>query len=108
MVDGDLISRSTVIKRLEMISKNCKANKAVSKYIGKQIFDISEKTVDVCIREAKNVPAVDAVPVVRCKDCCWSRTNQKDDADVYYCKLTTGRAYHSGDFCSYGERKDNG
>ena len=67
---SDLISRSTLIKRLEMISKNCKANKAVSKYIGKQIFEISEKTVDVCIREAKNAPAVDAVPVVRCKDCC--------------------------------------
>lgn len=50
------------------------------------------------------LPTIDAVPVVRCKDCRWSRTNQKDGADVYYCELRTGRAYHSGDFCSYGEK----
>lgn len=55
-----------------------------------------------------DAPAVDVVPVVRCKDCRWSRTNPKDDADVYYCELRTGRAYHSGDFCSYGERRGDG
>ena len=58
------------------------------------------------LRMIANAPTIDAVPVVRCKDCRWSRTNQKDDADVYYCELRTGRAYHSGDFCSYGERKE--
>ena len=51
-------------------------------------------------------PTVDAVEVVRCKDCKWSRTNTNDHEDVYYCELRTGRAYHSGDFCSYGERKE--
>ena len=47
-----------------------------------------------------------AVPVVRCKKCKWSRTNANDHEDVYYCELRTGRAYHSGDFCSYGERRE--
>lgn len=54
-----------------------------------------------------NVPGVDAVEVVRCKKCKWSRTDANDDADVYYCELRTGRAYHSGDFCSYGERRQD-
>lgn len=102
MMDGDLISRSTLIKRLEMISKNCKANKAVSKYIGKQIFDISETTVDVCIREAKNVPAVDAVPVVRCKDCKWWRDSMCTNINGTYRYVPNGEW-----FCGSGERKDN-
>ena len=55
-----------------------------------------------CIADA---PTVDAVEVVRCKKCKWSRTDENDNADVYYCELRTGRAYHSGDFCSYGERR---
>ena len=56
---------------------------------------------------ADELIAKGVVPVVRCKDCRWSRTNQKDDADVYYCELRTGRAYHSGDFCSYGAKKED-
>ena len=47
----------------------------------------------------------DVVEVVRCKDCKWSRTNTNDHEDVYYCEFRTGRAYHSGDFCSYGEKR---
>lgn len=46
----------------------------------------------------------DLVFVIRCKDCKWSRTNKNDDADVYYCELRTGRAYHGSDFCSYGAK----
>ena len=46
--------------------------------------------------------------LVRCKDCKHSRTNKDDDEDVYYCERTIGRAFHSGDFCSGGERRDNG
>lgn len=58
-----------------------------------------------CFGIVDSAPAADVVEVVRCKDCRWSRTNKKDDADVYYCDLRTGRAYHSSDFCSYGERR---
>lgn len=40
---------------------------------------------------------VDAVPVVRCKDCVWG-----DKGDCYRIELT-----RPDDFCSYGERKDD-
>ena len=49
-------------------------------------------------------PTVDAVEVVRCKDCKHIETIENS---IPYCTW-----HHSGcgydDFCSYGERKDNG
>ena len=51
-----------------------------------------------------NAPAVDAVPVVRCKDCafydfgeCCNTTMDMSDGAHFYPYPT--------DFCSYGERK---
>ena len=43
-----------------------------------------------------NAPTVDAVPVVRCKDCRKFKT--------YSCRMV---ASGYDDFCSYGERKDD-
>lgn len=53
------------------------------------------------IERLKGEPTVDAVKVVRCKDC------------VYYdfekcCHLREGKPFpHENDFCSYGEKRDN-
>ena len=46
-----------------------------------------------------NAPTVDAVPVVRCKDC-----NEYQD-NFHWCKLHDVEMQPL-DFCSYGERKD--
>lgn len=62
-----------------------------------------------------NAPTVDAVPVVRCKDCkhyrnhpnglCYLHTEPKENACGH-----SGNAVcvEPEDFCSYGERKDGG
>jgi hypothetical protein len=50
------------------------------------------------------IPKVDAVEVVRCKDC---KHWQEHDGDMYcgcWANLMTDTA--ADDFCSYGERKD--
>ena len=48
-------------------------------------------------------PSVDAVEVVRCRDC--SRANQYDDgSDNYVCRL--GGTRKGSDFCSEGERRE--
>lgn len=48
-------------------------------------------------------PTVDAVPVVRCKDCKWLY----DEMDNYCCRSHRGLArICENSFCSYGERKD--
>ena len=50
-------------------------------------------------------PAVDAVPVVRCKDC---KRCKSDDLGNLICGLTVYEMEISkNDYCSYGERKDN-
>ena len=57
----------------------------------------------VLASDIKNAPTVDAVPVVRCKDCKW----RYDEMDDYCCRSHRGlvRIYENS-FCSYGERKD--
>lgn len=58
-----------------------------------------------CQEAVQFAPTVDVVEVVRCKDC--------KHLEITGCYGECGRAYLSGivkpwDFCSYGERKDNG
>lgn len=50
-------------------------------------------------------PTVDAVEVVRCRDCKQGEVDDPDFPDEYYCHAGCG--WNNGDFyCSYGERKD--
>lgn len=58
-----------------------------------------------------NTPTVDAVEVVRCKDCkhydnsegiCWCKLNSK-----FYPGGFDWHSFPEDGFCSYGERKDN-
>lgn len=52
-----------------------------------------------------DTPTVDAVPVVRCKDCIYYEAGK---AYFEYCRNSCGIAYPDGnDFCSYGEYKSN-
>ena len=57
--------------------------------------------------EIVKAPTVDAVPVVRCKDCKWS----EDYRGVMLCNSPCGvfGKVKEDSFCSYGERRtDNG
>ena len=61
------------------------------------------------IRDIDSAPTIDAVSVVRCKDCKWHTSDDecispKWDFEERVVYPTT----YSYDFCSYGERKDNG
>ena len=66
-----------------------------------------ELTVGLLLR----APTVDAVEVVRCKDCkhydnsegiCWCKLNSK-----FYPGGMDWHSFPENGFCSYGERKDN-
>lgn len=71
-----------------------------------KIFAVNIKnpmeSVEDLMNRINNAPTVDAVEVVRCKDC-------KFFHDKGYCVLVTGlnRIKPEDDFCSHGERKDN-
>lgn len=60
----------------------------------------------------KKAPTIDAVPVVRCKDCMYHRKISEREReylnpDVFTCTNLAGWNYvWPDDFCSYGERRD--
>lgn len=56
----------------------------------------------VDVADIENAPTVDAVEVVRCKDC----KNMNEEL-VVWCYWHE-RATNPYDYCSYGERRDNG
>ena len=55
-----------------------------------------------------NAPTIDAVPVVRCKDCkrseWYTGANRKH---LCYCIEHGSSGHNENDYCSYGERKDD-
>ena len=62
--------------------------------------------VETCIAVLEDMQTVDAVPVVRCRECKYL---EKDDGLKYgrMClKLGNSSLCHDDDFCNYGERKD--
>lgn len=53
----------------------------------------------------ENAPTVDAVEVVRCKDCKHGEVEDPDFQDVYFCH--SGCGWNKEDFyCAYGERRN--
>ena len=52
-----------------------------------------------------DTPTVDAVEVVRCRECNQGEVDDPDFPDQYYCHAGCG--WNRGDFyCAYGERKE--
>ena len=50
-------------------------------------------------------PTIDAVPVIRCRECKQGEIDDPDFPDQYYCHAGCG--WNKGDFyCAYGERKE--
>ena len=62
---------------------------------GEYVFEYGPKY------QIDNAPTIDAVPVVRCKDCEW-RNWETNGCDRNPCV----EPWFENDFCSYGERKD--
>lgn len=56
----------------------------------------------------ENLPIVDAVPVVRCKECRYYKQNQYSTEGDMYCKCWTDwLPTEPDDFCSCGERRSD-
>jgi hypothetical protein len=85
-MENDLISRKALIADLRT---------------AKGLGSIIAETI---VRFLKKQPTVDAVEVVRCKDCKYYEN--KNINLLPYCTLC-GITKFEDDFCSCGERKDN-
>ena len=70
-------------------------------YSGDTLMDYEvADLIDDCI---DNATTIDAVPVVRCKDCKhWT----KDGLGHHWCNMWEDYQYHEAVFCSFGERRN--
>lgn len=67
-------------------------------------FDVSDE--DIIAKEIiRNAPTVDAVPVVRCRDCVNVQSAKINKKGFLVCQAS-GLEITDDDFCSYGERRD--
>ena len=62
--------------------------------------DAYERGWEDALENLKNAPTVDAVPVVRCKDCKY-RDGTPGQPNILCAQM------HEDDFCSYGERRED-
>ena len=94
----DLISRSALLERLAF----------------KRMGSMQRNTypgLESAIAQVKKAPAVDAVEVVRCKDCeAWQTETAmsflRDGVHVRCCSCGVyGRLMYDNDFCSKGKRR---
>ena len=68
-----------------------------------KLYDAPVFLKAVGTKEIDRAPTIDAVPVVRCKDCKWLY----DEMGDYCCRSHRGLVrICENSFCSYGERKD--
>ena len=76
-----------------------------SDYIQETLYRRGFKTRQDIEEWLNNAPTIDAVPVVRCRDCNQGEVDEPDFPDQYYCHAGCG--WNKGDFyCAYGERKE--
>ena len=71
----------------------------------RRVADTFFDTLIPCVNRAlDDSPTIDAVPVVRCRECkLW--LNSKLFPHNHYC-IRSERVAYPDDFCSYGERKE--
>lgn len=99
---NDLIYRQTAVDALKSM--------AVPLYKDLACEDIWERdrTLDNAIEKMVEIPSVDAVPVIRCKDCKYMTEHYDTDGNVPYwtCSEWDSGTDYDG-FCHYAERRTN-
>ena len=102
---ADLIDRQALIEWLKKVGRFMKCCENTKR---------TRETIGGIISHIEKLPTVDAVEVVRCKECEHAREMDKYEKKLYLdecvgcTKLST--SYHSvirmpDEFCSYGERR---
>lgn len=69
------------------------------------VTKLDQKNARIVIDALKMAPTVDAVPVVRCKECKWWRGPIYGNRCSYHSGPNHTEFYDADEFCSRGERK---
>lgn len=71
-------------------------------YIRKWFEDSGKSEVVVFAKEIDKAPTVDAVPVIRCKDCKWYEMSEEET----FCRELGIFNTEPTSYCSYAKRKE--
>lgn len=63
----------------------------------------SHSGLRIAIFELHNMPTIDAVEMVRCKDCRW---HEREQPGMVYCPNTVGNWVEDDWYCKGGERRE--
>ena len=96
LIDADTVSKLFDAEFKETIKLICE---------GETHLDNLAEGFCEAYRVIQNMPTVDAVPVVRCKDCVYWREAVTNDKGFLICPAS-GMEITESDFCSYGEREE--
>lgn len=97
---AEYIDREFVLNEVEKLKKSPWYNDNLGGRLDIARRDGLGVVVDLCI---KQVPSVDVVPVIRCKDCAFYEIGKEYEP---YCNHINGLdEAKPDDFCSLGERK---
>ena len=83
-------------------------------HYGNTVYQFIHDFLRFVVRQIRKAPTIDAVPVVRCKDCKHYRTETamtfvRNGAHIRCCDCdNVSRLMRDDDFCSYGERRGDG
>ena len=98
-----LIDRDEVIKAIKQYGKS-----AIDE--GRKGLDTVDNIVEL-VRKIQDIPTADVVPVVRCekcKHCLLDLSGREAHLCMYKRKSLLNARVKRDDFCSYGERENNG
>lgn len=96
MGEHDLISRAAAINAVNAYD-----------YRGMSLRDVRTVT-DGCANEIRRLPAIDAVPVVRCKNCRhWGTDYGGETENIKVCEYANYMVGKNG-YCVYAERNMEG
>lgn len=103
---ADLTSKSELIRDLE---KECDSI-IITPFTASYELRALKSALRMAIKRIEKSPAVDAVPVVRCKECTYKRiTKGSMEVKSYSCNCTwspcRGRIVEPSFFCFYGEEE---
>ena len=87
LIDADKL-KTEMVKSRQFHAENCRENNLLAR----------------CATIVDEQPTVDAVKVVRCKDCKY-RAGVDEPNICGVCKLVSNRYCNGEDYCGYGERK---
>ena len=94
-------SFTETIKSAEIWRDDCQDLGTTTEYADRAIIDFNESRMRV-----QNFPTVDAVKVVRCKDCRFNDPNERDKSLEWLPCMSVDKP--SSWFCGSAERKTNG